>query len=61
MSAFCPITPTTMKLEEDLRFTGASDDELVKTGEEICRAFDQAPVLIKTYSERNRILVVSAD
>ncbi|WP_034450199.1 hypothetical protein [Butyrivibrio sp. AE2032] len=44
-----------------LEITGVSDDELVKTGEELCRAFDQAPVLIKTYPERNRIFVVSAD
>ena len=38
---------------------GLSDDALIETSEEFCRAFNQKSVLIKAYSERNQILLVS--
>ncbi len=38
---------------------GLSDDALVEIGEEYCSTFNQESVLIKAYSERNQILLVS--
>lgn len=40
---------------------GVSDDTLITIAEELCRAFNQETVLVKTYSERNRILFVNGD
>ena len=40
---------------------GVSDEKLQKIAEELCRAFNQETVLVKTYSERNRILFVNGD
>ena len=37
---------------------GISDDALIETSEDFCRAFDLKSVLIKSYAERNRIFVV---
>ena len=38
---------------------GLSDDALIETVEEYCSAFNQDSVLIKAYSERNQIFLVS--
>lgn len=38
-----------------LEITGVSDEALFETAEGLCRAFDQDSVLVKAYSERNRI------
>jgi hypothetical protein len=40
---------------------GVPDDTLIQIGEELCRAFDQETVLIKFYSEKNRIAFVNGD
>lgn len=40
---------------------GVSEDTLIQIAEELCRAFDQETVLVKSYSERNRILFVNGD
>ena len=40
---------------------GVPDDTLIKIAEELCRAFNQETVLVKSYSERNRILFVNGD
>ena len=40
---------------------GVTDDTLIAIGEELCRAFQQEAVLIKSYSERNRIMFVNGD
>lgn len=44
-----------------VEITGVSDEELISIGKELCRTFKQQPVLIKVYSEWNRILVVSGE
>jgi hypothetical protein len=44
-----------------VEFSGISDDALIAIGEELCRVNDQVPVLIKVYSERNKILLVDCD
>ena len=38
---------------------GLSDDALIETGEYFCREFKQKSVLIKAYSEKNQIFLVS--
>lgn len=40
---------------------GVSDDTLIAIAEELCREFGQETVLVKMYSERNRILFVNGD
>jgi len=40
---------------------GVSDDTLIEIGEELCRAFQQETVLIKTYSGKNRVMFVNGD
>lgn len=40
---------------------GVSDDTLIEIAEELCREFDQETVLVKIYSERNRILFVNGE
>ena len=44
-----------------VEITGVSDDALIAIGEELCRANSEVPVLIKVYSERNKILLVDCD
>ncbi len=44
-----------------VEITGVSDDALIETGEELCRAFSLESVLIKAYSERNQIFIVNGD
>lgn len=39
---------------------GITDDTLTETGEEFCRVFNLESVLIKTYSERNQIYIVTS-
>lgn len=41
-----------------IEITGISEDTLTAISEELCKAFDLSPVLIKSYAERNRIFVV---
>ena len=40
-----------------VEITGISDEVLIETGEELCRAFNQDDVLIKLYSDRYRFVV----
>lgn len=40
---------------------GVSEDTLIEIAEELCRAFDQETVLVKSYSARNRIMFVNGD
>lgn len=40
---------------------GVSDDTLIEIAEELCRVFNQETVLVKTYSEKNRIFFVNGD
>lgn len=40
-----------------VEITGISDESLIETGEELCRAFNQDDVLIKLYSDRYRFVV----
>ena len=40
---------------------GVTEDTLIAIGEELCRAFKQEAVLVKSYSEKNRILFVNGD
>lgn len=40
---------------------GVTDEVLIKIAEELCREFDQETVLVKTYSEKNRIFFVNGD
>jgi len=44
-----------------VEITVVSDDALIAIGEELCRANSEVPVLIKVYSERNKILLVDCD
>ena len=44
-----------------VEITGISDDALIAIGEELCRANKQTPVLIKVYSERNKILLADEE
>lgn len=41
-----------------IEITGVSDDALIETSEELCRAFSLESVLIKAYSKRNLIYEV---
>ena len=40
---------------------GVSDEKLQKIAEEICRAFNQETVLVKTYFKKNRVFFVNSD
>lgn len=40
-----------------VEITGITDEALIETGEELCRAFNQDDVLIKLYSDRYRFVV----
>ena len=40
-----------------VEITGISDDALLETGEELCRAFNHDDVLIKLYSDRYRFVL----
>lgn len=40
---------------------GVTDEKLQKIAEELCRAFNQETVLVKTYSEKNRVFFVNGD
>lgn len=42
-----------------IEITGVSYDALIEIAEELCRAFDQKSVLIKFYSDRNKLIVES--
>ena len=40
---------------------GVADDALIKTAEELCRVFTGETVLVKMYSERNRMFFVKGE